>query len=447
MSVDECQAAGNGMFLISNIIVQRIAIGAMYNHHIANLTKIGLIISENQIEEIVDFNSSVIKRDSIFKLEFEKNPNLVMGVADVASRVRMIDNTTIKLYGISKFHDCVFSSDYVTFSNFSTTFYNFYTVSSRNKNRPWFGFIVTYLTLEGRLFDLSNFSGSPLSTLTIRNVISINGVELVPENFLAGSINLEKLLIYNTYCLTLPKFFFQKLYDSGSVTFNLTLHLDIWNIQQDTLSPRLNLTRLEKLNQVNLTDEMRDVLASLNDTSKCSIFCKATDGTQLNCSDLSEKEKRVCGICVKNIKEDTNLTKELKDVCDITNTQSSTVLISTSDYETSIGTPMTATTTGKTSNNLDKNINQHTKKERLFLFSAQLPDETNPYTNCPNERNKISEGERQFWNKNQKAFKKEEKSNTNFWAAFEAKSGLFHFTQPRKKIFWSCYIHSNGYII
>ena len=348
ISVDECQAAGNGMFLISNIIVQRIAIRAMYNHHIANFTKIGLIIAENQIEEIVDFNSSVIERDSISKLEFEKKPNLVMGVADVGSRVRMVDNTTFKLYGVSKFHDCVFSSDYVTFSNFSTTFYNFYRGSPKTKNYPWFGFIVTYLTLEGRLFDLSNFSGSPLSTLTIRNVISINGVELVPENFLSESINLENLFIYNTYCLTLPKFFFRDLYDSGSVMYNLTLHLDIWNIQRDTLSPRLNLTRLEKLNQVILTDEMRDVLASLNDTSKCSIFCKATDGTQLNCSDLSEKEKRACGICLKNIKGDTNLTKELEDVCDITNKQSTTVFISTSENETPIGTPMTTRTTGKT---------------------------------------------------------------------------------------------------
>ena len=257
----------------------------------------------------------------------------------------MVDNTTFKLYGVSKFHDCVFSSDYVTSSNFSTTFHNFYRGSPETKNYTWFGFIVTYLTLEGRLFDLSNFSGSPLSTLTIRNVISINGVELVPEKFLSGSINLEKLLIYNTYCLTLPKFFFQDLYDSGSVMFNLTLQLDIWNIQQNTLSPRLNLTRLEKLNQVNLTDEMRDVLVSLNDTSKYSIFCKATNGTQLNCSDLSEKQKSTCGICVKNIKGDTNLHRELEDVCGITSV-ASTAVTSTSDHEASTATALTHVTAG-----------------------------------------------------------------------------------------------------
>ena len=347
ISVDECQTAGNGIFLISNINVERIAIAAMYNHHKKNFTRIGLTITDNEIKEIVDFNRSLIKWNSISKLKFENNPQLIIGVADPELRVAIVKNTIFKQYAVSTFHNYVFSSNYVTFSNFSKTFHDFYSGPAIFKNCHWSGFIVKYLTLEGRFFDLSNFSGSPVKILTIRNVISINGEELAPESFLSKSMKLRKLLIYNTYCLTLPKFFFHDLYNSGTVMFNLTLHLDIWNIQQHTLSPRVNLTRLEKLNQVILTDEMRDVLDSLNDTSKCSIFCKATNGTHLNCSDLSENEKRACGVCVKNIKGDTSLTKELKNVCDITNKQSSTVVISTSDNEASTGTPLTTTTISK----------------------------------------------------------------------------------------------------
>ena len=353
ISVDECQAAGNGIFLISNINVERIAIAAMYNHHIQNFTRIGLVITNNEIKEIVDFNRSVIKLSSISDLEFENNPQLIMGVAESKSIIKGVKRTIFKQYGVSKFHNFVFFSDYVTFANFSETFHNFYIGPAEFENRQWSGFVVDYLTLEGSFFDFSNFSGSPLNVVTIRNVVSINGEELVPENFLSESMNLQKLLIYNTYCMTLPKIFFHDLYNSGSVRFNLTLELDIWNIQQHTLSPRINITRLEKLNQVNITDEMRDILASLNDTSKCSIFCKATNGTQLNCSDLSEEEKRACGVCVKNIKGDSNLMKELEDVCDITSKQSSTVVISTSDNKALTGTPLT-TTIGKTNNTLQK---------------------------------------------------------------------------------------------
>ena len=344
ISVDECQEAGNGIFRISNINVEKIAIAAMYKYHKMNLTRIGLIITDNEIKEIVDFNRSVIKWSSISNLEFENNPQLIMGVTVPELRVAVVNDTLFKQYAVSKFHNYVFSSSYVTFSNFSKTFHNFYSGPAIFKNRHWSGFSVTYLTLEGRFFDLSNFSGSPLNVLTIRNVISINGEELVPDNFLSQSMNLEKLLIYNTYCMTLPKLFFHDLYNSGSVRFNLTLHLDIWNIQQHTLSPRVNLTRLEKLNQVILTDEMRDVLDSLNDTSKCSIFCKAINGTQLNCSDLSEKEKRACGICVKNIKGDTNLHRELEDVCGITSV-ASTAVTSTSDDEASTTSALTNATT------------------------------------------------------------------------------------------------------
>ena len=371
ISVDDCQAAKNGVFLISNIIFERIAIGAMYHHHIENLTTIGLIFSENQIKEIVDFNRSVIRWNSISTLEFENNPNLILGVTDVFSRIGDVDCTIFKQYGVSKLHDVVFSSTNVTFSNFSTTFYNFYSGSPEYEDHPWSSFVVDNIDLEGKFFDFSNFSGSTMKVLTIRNVISISGVELVPENFLSQCMSLKKLFIYNTYCVTLPKYFFQNLNNSVFVFSHLTLELDIWNIQQHTLAPRLNLTRLEKLNHVKITDEMRDVLASLNDTSKCTIFCQSFNGTQFKCSELSANEKRACGICVKNIKGDTRLTKELEDVCDITNKQISSKVTSTSDNEASTGMPWT-TTTGKINHTLQKNIHQHTDKKDHSVFFFQF---------------------------------------------------------------------------
>ena len=264
MSVDECQTSKEGIILISKITeVSKIAIKTMLSgiqwNTVEYSEKIQLAFSDNQIEEIVDFNRSAVNRLPVRVLEFENNPNLVLGHIDTESPVTSVRATTIKKYGVSKLHDFMFSSDNLTFSDFSASFHNFYfgKIKSIRDGLIWSTFVVVHLHFEGKFLDFSNFSGLTVKTITIRNVISIDGVELVPRGLFSKSSRLSQLTVYNTSNFHLHDFFFQDLYDRPNC--NLMLELDIWNIQQNTFAPRINLTQLEKLNQVNITDDIIEI--------------------------------------------------------------------------------------------------------------------------------------------------------------------------------------------
>ena len=325
ISVDECPSTEYGVYMISNITTaKKIAIGVMFSQFSQNILKIRLIFSNNQIEEIIDFNSTVFDAAFVSVIEFENNPKLVLGHIRRQSAVDSLDSTIIRSYGVSKVHDYVLHSTNLTFSDFSASFEEFFfgTINSIATDFIWSTFAITHLLLEGKFVDFSNFSGIPASTITIRNVRSLSGVELAPEVLFPKTYLLRELTIYNSSDFHLPKNFFYDLYNRTG--FLLSLELDIWNIQQYSIGPRTNLTKLEKLNQVMITDELRDIIGSNNDTSKCANFCQSFNGSQLNCSDLHENERRACGICVKNIIGEKNLAYEVEKVCKITKVATTT---------------------------------------------------------------------------------------------------------------------------
>ena len=319
ISVDECQTSTEGIIRISKITaaskiaIEPVLVGAKY------LSEIRFEFSDNQIEEIVDFTRSAFNFLPVRVLEFENNPKLVLGHIERELTVLGIKATVIKKHGVAKIHDFMFASDNLTFSDFSASLHNFYfgTIKTVKDGYIWQTFAVVHLLIEGKFLDFSTFSGLTVTTITIRNVISINDVELAPQGLFSKARALRELTIVNTSNFHLNDFFFHELYSDPS--YSLALEVDIWNIRQNTFAPRVNLTQLERLNQVNITDDMRDIISTKNDTSECSAFCLSSNGTKMNCYYLNSQEKRACGICVKNIVGESNLTKELGRVCEIVN--------------------------------------------------------------------------------------------------------------------------------
>ncbi|XP_075258353.1 uncharacterized protein LOC142350390 [Convolutriloba macropyga] len=95
---------------------------------------------------------------------------------------------------------------------------------------------------------------------------------------------------------------------------------------------------------------MRNILALYNDPLLCASFCQTNDGTKLNCFELSDDEKRACGICVKNIVGLDNLDEKLQQVCYIVNTSSTSPETTVSQNENPVSTKgsMPATSTNTT---------------------------------------------------------------------------------------------------
>ena len=324
VSVDNCQNLGDGKILLSKINASKVSIKTVYDRYAAKVYQnswfgIGLIFKDTLIVEIVDFDSHSLKYDQINYLEFENNPNLGLGRNSSSTRLS-VQSTIFRQCGVAYMHDILFMSYNVTFSNFTESMSKIMKQIDKPKLEPWSGFAVTHLILEGRFADISDFTGLGVRNITIQNVVSIKGVELLPNNFLNNTLDLNFFSIRNSYHVTLPELFFSKIFDPREkINYTLSMDLDVWNVQKNSIGERKRILPLKKLNQVQMDDELRDILASLNNPSKCSSFCQASNGSKRNCSELPEDEKRACAICVKNILGHHNLQKHLEQVCHMVN--------------------------------------------------------------------------------------------------------------------------------
>ena len=376
VSVDDCQMNGKGIFIISKIKASKIAIKNFYDRHTANLqindlSQIGIIISDTLIVEIVDLQRNQMIPERINYLEFENNPNLSWGSIDASASFLALDWVVFRQYGVSKLHDILFFSKNVMFSNFSQTFVGLMEQIYKPNTEPWSGISAYNLILEGSLVDLPKFLGFNIATITIRNAFSMNGVELLPQYFMQNVTLLKKISIFNSYHVTLPKFYFDNLYKPEEKDRNLSIELDIWNVQRHSIGTRQKIFCLKRLNQVNISDEMRDILALHNNPFLCSIFCQTNNGTPMNCSDLAHDEKRTCGICVKNIVALDNLAEKLEHVCYIVNTTSakSQTTMSQIGKTSSTSTPVSAITRHSTQSK-DLSTNEVTDVKPTFTAVA-----------------------------------------------------------------------------
>ena len=367
VSVDECQQLEKGLFLLSKITATRVAIKKLYDQHTANLPLnsqegIGLIFSQTWIVEIVDFDKYSLRGDKIRSLQFEENPNLTMGLKAGSATLLRIKSTVFRYFGVSYLHDYMFHSDSITFSNFSSNLSKLMRQIENPDIQPWSGFPLKHLILENSFSTLSSFIGFRMSTIKIQNVISINDIELIPHDFLRNTDLLQEISIENSYHVTLPKYFFDHLFDTQhDFNYSLTMELDIWNVQKDSIGPRAKINTLTKVNQVFINDEMRDILAANNDTSQCSTFCQRNNQTIINCSILNENEKRACGICVKNLIGDDNLIGRLNRVCYIAQVTSSTSKMIDSKTETTVEISQSAYTISKSNSKLPELSGNSTK--------------------------------------------------------------------------------------
>ena len=148
-------------------------------------------------------------------------------------------------------------------SDFSSSLKEIYDQNNSQK-KPWELFNVgSNLTLQGRLIGFPNLQYFEALTVTIRDVISISGSELLPDDFLTEAGVLNRLTIRNTLNVTIPKFYLEKLFRSNTNRLKVTMELEITNKQKDSLASR-NASRLRKLNQVEITNEMRMILRALD---------------------------------------------------------------------------------------------------------------------------------------------------------------------------------------
>ena len=325
VSVDDCQKNNKGMFVLSKITATKVAIQKMYDKHTAQIPVrssdgIGLIFSQTLIVEIVDFDKNFLRGNRIRLLEFENNPNLTLGLKVGSDNLKNIRSTTFRHFGVAGLHDSIFFSGTVIFSNFSKSISKLMKQIENPKIESWSGFSLDDLVLENSFSDFSSFIGFKMKTIKIQNVISLNGVELVPDNFLRDSDLLHEISIKNSFHVTLPKHFFDHLFDPrNNFIYNISLELDVWNVQKHSIGKREKINPLIMLNQVIVNEQLRDILAKNNDVLECSKFCQINKETQIDCSGMKNGEKRACGICVKNIIGDDNLTETLNKVCYIVN--------------------------------------------------------------------------------------------------------------------------------
>ena len=289
----------------------------MYNFHSRNDAEtISLIISNNEIEEIVDFNRESLGKNWLTFLIFENNPKLTLGYNNSPSRV-LTDTTEFRKNGAKQFFGEMFQTVDLIFTNFSASLTNIFDMD-RSKKEPWHWFSApNELIIQGTFSDFPNLLAFETVTVIIRNIISMKETELLPDNFLTQVTLLQKLIIKNSQYVTIPKFYLENVYAHRiTASCNLTLEIELTNIQQDSLTER-NSSNLFKVNQVVVNNQMRTILGSGNNYSECSMFCMKNNAAVNECSALLESEKVACGICVKNIIGQQKLKQRLQEVCAI----------------------------------------------------------------------------------------------------------------------------------
>ena len=328
ITVKSCRALSKGNYLLSNIVASRISIKEMFDLHSQenqrkNLGVVGLIISNTTVEEIVDLNETALTNHWIPLLIFENNPELVIGL-------QALDRLNIKSlefhkYGARQFFGYMFNAMNVTFSDFSTSLSGIYD-KDRSKKSPWYWFDIEHLVFEGQFTDFPDLTNSTVIEVTIRNVISSKKNELLPKNFLTNIDYVTSITIQNSEYVTIPKFYLDEIYKPRADDINLSLSLEISNVQQHSLVGKY-VSRLIKLNHVMVNESLRKILSSEENKKFCESFCVSINGSEKQCNQLNEYEKIACGICVKNIVGSSNLERLLAEVCAI---MPSTTVVSTS---------------------------------------------------------------------------------------------------------------------
>ena len=346
VKVESCQALTNGNYLISHIVATKIAIKEMFDLHSKEnerkgLSGVGLVIANTKVQEIVDLNETALTTNRIPMIVFKNNSDLTVG-CETQNRLKS-EVMVFGKYGSKQFFGNMFNSRNVTFSNFSASLSAIYDVNRSGKN-PWHWFTIENLILEGNFLDFPDLVSFIGRSVTIRNVISIEKKELLPANFLTGVKYIRDLIIKDSECVTLPKFYLDKIYNPSTPDYvELNMAVAISNIQQHSLSGKF-VSKLRKLNHVMINDKMREVLTSGINEIVCDIFCVTAHETKQNCSDLIETEKTTCGICVKNIIGSKNLLKTLGDVCDFKREKQ---VVTTSLITTSTNKVGSSDTTGR----------------------------------------------------------------------------------------------------
>ena len=337
VSITKCQAMEEGKCLISNIEVRKVALKEMYNYHTKNHTQvISLIISNTELEDIVDFDKESLGSDWILMLVFENNPNLILGYPDPASRV-VTHTLEFRRNGAKQFFGEMIVTSNLIFTNFSASLREIFD-TNKSDEKPWNIFNAHgELTLQGCFSDFPDFLSFQIFNVTIRDVVSINETELVPNNFLTQVRLLRKLTIKNSEHVTIPKFYLENVYEPIETDpHKLILELELSNVQKNSLAGR-NSSNLFQLNQVKLNQELRQLLSSRSNYSGCSSFCLSKNNSSaVQCSDLENDDKMACGICVKNIIGQKDLEEKLAKICAIKETMTTKTASNKSTSETKI---------------------------------------------------------------------------------------------------------------
>ena len=327
-----------------------------------------MTILNTDVEQIVDFDKNLVGINWILLLVFENNSKLRLGHKDDESRLETL-TTEFKQHGAKQFFGSMFRTTNLIFSNFSSSLRDIYDKNNSDKN-PWEYFNVgSDLTLQGSFIDFPDLQYFEALTVTIRDVISINNEELLPNNFLTDAGALNRISIINSLHVTIPKFYLERVYRSKTPdSLKLSMELEIANVQKDSLAGR-NASRLLKLNHVEINNEMREILNSEGNFSGCSIFCISQNGSAVECSDLFESEKKACGICVRNIVGYENLMQRLKQVCSILelNTTSKPPILDVPTFDKTPA-PSQLTTSSKKTTALAAPADTTTKTGKQYKF-------------------------------------------------------------------------------
>ena len=316
--LNSCTLLPNRTTLISKITVSKVRICQIDNllkYRDAFEAKYGLtiIFQKTSIEHLVDMPDDCLPQ-VLHNIIFEENPKLIIPHMERKHMFNLAKTQYMKS-GILKFVGDVYLSVIVQFTNFTRSMKNMYTHSIFTDD-PWSGLPSTDLILEGNFIDFSAFLGLDVKTVTIQNVNSLNGVQLMPENFMNSTARVKNISIVNSPHVKLPKKFFDFVYRSFEDYLSLTLDIEIVNAQENLFVGKY-LVYLVRVNQVSLDNRTRALLQSRIDVENCSNFCRKNGSSASeSCSDLSEYEKRVCGICVID-KIGQADQKMLKNVCSI----------------------------------------------------------------------------------------------------------------------------------
>ena len=316
--LNSCKLLANRTTLISKITVSKVRICQMenlvkYRYIYAEKYALTIIFQSTSIEHLVDMPEDCLPQ-ILHNIIFEENPKLIIPNME-RKHMFNLAKTQYMQSGILKFVDDVYLSVIVQFTNFTRSMKNLYTHSFYTKE-PWAGLPSRILILEGNFIDFAAFLGLDVRTVTIQNVISLNGVQLVPDNFMNSSLRLRNISIVNSPHVKLPKNFFDFVCHSFDGDRSLTLDMDIVNVQQNLFVGKY-LVYLIRINQIAIDNGTRAILQSRINVEGCSSFCRRNgSNASESCSKLSDYEKRVCGICVTDKIGPADL-KMLKKVCSI----------------------------------------------------------------------------------------------------------------------------------